>query len=184
MNRIICWFSCGAASAVAVKVTLEKHLQDEIIPVCCDTRPSEDSDNYRFSSDCEKWFGIPITYIRSDKYQTVDDVFESTKYMSGIGGARCTTELKKIPRLRFAQPEDFNVFGFTSDERSRASEFSSRNPDMRLIWTLIDSGITKQDCYDKLRLANIRLPKMYRIGFEWQQDNPPGNPLPLRPREG
>jgi hypothetical protein len=25
---------------------------------------------------------------------------------------------------------------------------------------------------------------MYQIGFEWQQKNPQGNPLPIRAREG
>lgn len=172
MSRILCWFSCGAASAVATKRTIQDHPDSEVIPVCCDTRPSEDSDNYRFSSDCEQWFGKSITYIRSTQYSTVDEVFEKTRYMSGVAGARCTTELKKIPRLRFSMPDDYNVFGFTADERDRSEDFSRRNPDMLLLWPLIDSGITKQDCYDALRLQRIELPKMYREGFD--HNNCPG----------
>lgn len=140
--------------------------------MCCDTRPSEDPDNFRFSSDCEKWFGVPIVYISSSQYKTIDDVFESTRYMSGIGGSRCTTELKKIPRLRFAQADDSNVFGFTFDEKKRAESFSMRNPDMILLWPLIESGTTKQDCYDELKSAGIELPRMYRIGFD--HNNCPG----------
>lgn len=172
MNRIICWFSCGAASAVATKKTILKYPESEVVPVCCDTRDSEDSDNVRFASDCEKWFGIPIVFIRSTQYRTIDEVFEQTRYMSGVGGARCTTELKKIPRLRFAQADDANVFGFTSDERNRANDFATRNPDMILLWPLLENGITKQDCYDELKLSGIELPRMYRLGFD--HNNCPG----------
>ncbi len=171
-QRVICWFSCGAASAVATKKSIEHYPDSEVIPVCCDTRPSENPDNYRFSTDCEKWFGRPIQYIRSEDYQTVDEVFEKTRYMSGQRGARCTTELKKIPRLRFAQPDDVHVFGFTFDERKRVREFSSRNPDLILKWVLVDHGITKKDCYDEIRLAGIRLPVMYEQGFD--NNNCPG----------
>lgn len=170
--RILCWFSCGASSAVATKKTLELYHDSDVVPVCCDTRPSEDSDNYRFSSECEKWFGVPITYIRSEQYATIDDVFQKTRYMSGVGGARCTTELKKIPRLRFALPDDSNVFGFTAEESDRANNFALRNPDMKLMWPLIDRGITKEDCYLELSKAGIRFPRMYQLGFD--HNNCPG----------
>lgn len=171
-RKILCWFSCGAASAVATMESLIRFTDDRVIPICCDTRPSEDRDNYRFSEECQKWFGVPITYIKSEEYETIDDVFERTRYMSGVHGARCTTELKKIPRLRFAQSDDYNVFGFTADEKSRADDFSKRNPDMLMLWPLIDAGITKQDCYDRIRLAGIQLPRMYQIGFD--HNNCPG----------
>jgi hypothetical protein len=172
VNRILCWFSNGAASAVATKKTIEHYPDHEVIPVCCDTRPSENKDNYRFSADCERWFGIPITFIRSGDYVTVDDVFEKTRYMAGQNGARCTTELKKIPRLKFALPDDKHVFGFTFDERKRVREFTARNPDLFLLWVLVDHGITKEDCYWELQNAGIILPVMYQQEFD--NNNCPG----------
>jgi hypothetical protein len=172
-RRIICWFSNGAASAVATKMSIGLFPDSEVIPVCCDTRPSEHADNYRFSEDCEHWFGRKIVFIKSQKYSTVDDVFERDKYMSGIKGqAKCTTELKKIPRLEFARPDDTHVFGMTFDERSRAREFTSRNPELILKWVLIEHAVTKRDCYDELRRAGIKLPVMYGLGFD--NNNCPG----------
>jgi len=148
MNRILCWFSCGAASAVATKKTID-YFSDthEVIPVCCDTRPSEQSDNYRFSADCERWFGKPITYIRNEDYATVDEVFEKTKYMAGVNGARCTTELKKVPRLAFQRPDDIHVFGYTAYEHDRVEKFRAHNPEIRFKWILKDlAGFAFQKC--------------------------------------
>lgn len=170
--RIIVWFSCGAASAVAAKKSIELFPNVEV--VLCDTRPSEHSDNYRFFDDCQKWFGQPIRVLKSDDYTTVDEVFEKTKYMAGVRGARCTTELKKIPRLKWAQPDDIHVFGFTADKKElkRIRDFEMRNPELRLKWVLRDLGITKAMCYDQIQEAGIRLPEMYALGYD--NNNCPG----------
>jgi 3'-phosphoadenosine 5'-phosphosulfate sulfotransferase (PAPS reductase)/FAD synthetase len=89
--RVVCWFSCGAASAVATKLAVEKYADVKI--VYCDTG-AEHEDNKRFMADCEKWFNQKITVLKSEKYADTWDVFEKTKYLVGVGGARCTTELK------------------------------------------------------------------------------------------
>lgn len=173
MSRVLCWFSCGASSAVAVKESIRLYGDKyEVIPVLCDTRPSEHKDNYRFFMDCEKWFGREIVCIRNDKYDTVDDVFEKDKYMSGVNGARCTLQLKKKPRFSFAQPDDYHVFGFTFDEWRRRKEFVTRNPELLLLWPLFVSGIRKRDCFTILRKAGIADPKMYQLGFD--NNNCPG----------
>lgn len=172
-QRMLVWFSCGAPSACAAKECVERYSNShEVVVVNCDTRPSEHGDNYRFSRDVESWIGRPIVYIRSEDYKDVDEVFEKTKYMSGIKGARCTTELKKIPRLRFSNPDDINVFGFTAEEGRRAKEFGLRNPDMILKWVLIEFGITKRECFRRLKSAGIKQPEMYDLGFE--NNNCPG----------
>jgi len=168
--RVLCWFSCGAASAIAAKESLR--LYREVVIVNCDTRPSEHADNYRFFEDCEKWFGQKIVTIASSKYSTVDQVFERERYMSGVAGARCTTELKKLPRHEFARADDTHVFGFTSDERRRIQSFRERNPELRLCFPLSDLGITKSDCYARLTQAGISLPAMYLLGFN--NNNCPG----------
>lgn len=51
--RTICWFSCGAASAVATKITIEAG-DGDIVPAYCETG-SEHPDNELFLSDCERW---------------------------------------------------------------------------------------------------------------------------------
>jgi len=173
MSRIIVWFSCGAASAVASKKTIELFPNREVLIVCCDTRPSEHPDNYRFSADVERWLSQPIVFIRNSEFETVDDVFAVRRYMSGTKGARCTGELKKIPRILFARPDDEHVFGFTFDEyRRRVLPFETRNPALRLMHPLYWLGITKQDCYQQIQEAGIELPAMYRLGFN--NNNCPG----------
>lgn len=172
-QRILVWFSCGAPSAVMAKEAVRRYgdVYDVQI-VNCDTRPSENSDNYRFSREVEHWVGRQFTYIRNSKFETVDDVFEKTRYMSGVKGARCTTELKKIPRLQFSLPDDIHSFGFTMDEAKRTRDFRMRNPELRLKWILIESGFTKRMCLQEIERAGIVLPEMYRLGFD--NNNCPG----------
>lgn len=164
MSRVLVWFSCGAASAVAAKLAVEKYGERCLI-VYCNTLPSEHPDNVRFMSDVERWIGKRVTVISSQKYTSVDDVFEKTRYMAGIAGARCTTEMKKVPRLAFQQPDDLHIFGFTVEEDDRIADFVQNNPELHLEWILRDRFIRKSDCFDMLKRANIGLPVMYRLGF-------------------
>ncbi len=171
--RIIVWFSCGAASAVAAKETLRIYgAKHEVLIACCDTRNSEHPDNYRFSADVECWLEHPIIYLKSTKFLDVNDVVEKTRYMSGPRGARCTTELKKNVRKAFQLPDDRHVFGFTANEGKRKREFESRNPELFLLWPLSELGITKLDCYNIIKAAGIELPAMYKLGFN--NNNCPG----------
>jgi hypothetical protein len=171
-NRILVWFSCGAASAVAAQLTLTLFPERDVRIVCCDTRPSEHEDNYRFAKDVERWIKRPIEFIRNSAFDTVDDVFEHTRYMSGPDGARCTKELKKVPRLWYAGANDHHVFGYTANEGGRLRRFTKRNPALKLINILFDRGVTKSDCLRVIADAGIELPKMYRLGFD--NNNCPG----------
>lgn len=163
IGRIICWFSCGAASAVAAKVTLE--CNPDAIPVYCDTSADEHPDNGRFLRECSRWFGKKITILHSREYLNIDDVFERTKYMAGVQGARCTIEMKKVPRFEFQRADDLHVFGFTSEEEGRRETFTRNNHDLQLWFPLIQFGITRADCYARLEEAGIALPAMYGLGY-------------------
>lgn len=174
-QRILVWFSCGAPSAIAAKETIRRYgdlPNYEVLVVNCDTRPSEHSDNYRFSKQIEAWLGQPIIYIRNEDYKDIDEVFEKTHYMAGINGARCTTELKKVPRQNFARPDDIHVFGYTLEEQKRCRSFALRNPELRLKWVLVEAGLTKKNCLDDITRAGIMQPIMYELGFD--NNNCPG----------
>lgn len=162
--RALAWFSCGAASAVAAKLMVEKYGSSCEV-VYCDTMASEHPDNQRFFSAVERWLGVPITRIRSEKFVTVDEVFERTRYMAGVSGARCTTELKKIPRYQFQDPNDIHTFGFTADETNRIDRFVMNNPELRVDWVLRDAGVTKDDCYTRIAEAGIEGPLLYKLGY-------------------
>lgn len=165
MTRRLVWFSCGAASAVAAKVAVDAH-GDDCRVVYCDTMATEHEDNRRFFDDVQRWIGREITVIKSSRFDTIDDVFERTRYMAGIAGARCTTEMKKAPREAMQFPDDVHLFGYTSDEAKRAEDFEKRSPALRVEWILIDHGISKDDCLEMVRGAGIKLPAMYSLGFD------------------
>lgn len=165
MARTVVWYSCGAASAVAAKLTLQT-VPDAIVAYCA-TR-SEHEDNHRFSIDCARWFGRGITRISSLEYQDTWDVWERRKYLAGISGAPCTVELKVGPRLVFQQPTDIQVFGYTADatDVKRAELLRANYPEMNIRTPLIDAGLTKQNCLALIDGAGIALPPMYALGFQ------------------
>lgn len=167
--RVIVWYSDGAASAVAAHYVLEhptNYTRKDVLVIKCDTTKDEHPDNMRFRQQVERWINHPITLISSEKFIGIDDVFMRTRYMAGISGARCTTELKKLPRMTFQQPGDLHVFGYTADEQKRIRTFEENNPDLSCYWPLLVWNITKDKCYQILKNANIPLPKMYTLGFD------------------
>lgn len=164
MRRVVN-FSCGAASAVAAKLAVETY-GDACVVVYADTMATEHGDNARFFADVERWIGRRIRKVRSEKYATVDEVFEKRRYMVGLKGAACTTQMKKLPLDAFRSPEDILILGFTADEQKRADDLEERNPSLRLEWLLIDRGITKAECLARLTSAGIALPAMYLLGFD------------------
>lgn len=160
--RVISWFSCGATSAVAAKLTIEKY-PDTIIAYC-DTS-SEHEDNKRFIDDCEKWYGRKIHILHSARYKDIWDVFEKTKYLAGVNGARCTTELKKLVRRSFEMPDDLQIFGFDAKESHRAEKFKAHNPEVNVWFPLIEEGLKKSDCLDIITKQGIDIPIMYKLGY-------------------
>jgi 3'-phosphoadenosine 5'-phosphosulfate sulfotransferase (PAPS reductase)/FAD synthetase len=164
MPRVVSWFSCGAASAVATKLILREH-PDTVI-VYCETG-AEHPDNMRFLADCEMWFERPIERIRSEKYASTWEVFEKRRYLAGVEGALCTVELKVIPRLAFQHPTDIHVFGYTADkpDRKRADRLRANYPELTILTPLIERDLNKKGCLALIDRADIVLPPMYALGF-------------------
>lgn len=165
-QRPVVWFSCGVASAVVAKLAVEEYGPDGVTVVYCDTMDDEHPDNLRFFKDVEQWIGLPITVIRSNKYNGIEDVFEARKYMSGVAGAPCTVEMKKVPRFDFQTADDLHMFGYTADEVARVARFEQNNHELYLRWILIERGLDKQACLDFIAEAGIELPMMYRLGYK------------------
>ncbi len=166
-KKIVCWFSCGIASAVAAKKTLEIYGGDNSVRVIYNPVKEEHKDNLRFLEDCQQWIG-EIEIHGNPKWPTASivDVFEKRRYMSGIAGAPCTGELKKGARYHFEKSNDidYHVLGFTADEQKRHERFVKGERD-NVIPVLIDLGLTKEDCMRLAYAAGIKPPKMYSLGF-------------------
>lgn len=165
---IVCWFSCGLASAVAAKKTIDKYGKDCQIRVVNNPIAEEHPDNKRFLKDVEQWIGTRVEYAINPKYPScsIRKVWQRRKYMSGINGAPCTTELKKKARQHWENNNkyDYMVLGFTYDEKKRHDRFilTERN---NLLPILIESKITKEDCAKIIQDAGIDIPKMYKLGY-------------------
>lgn len=162
------WFSCGAASAVAARKTIEKYGKTHIIRVVNNPVSEEDPDNQRFLKDCENWLGLKIESAINSKFPSSSayEVWEKRKYMSGPTGAPCTLEIKKNARYEWEKnnPHDYIVLGFTVEEWKRAKNFIL-NERQNLIWILGKEFITKKDCFNIINQAGIKLPRIYDMGY-------------------
>ena len=166
LPRVISWYSCGAASAVATKLAQRKY-GARVIPAYCETG-AEHADNARFMADCEAWFGRPVERLHSDEYADTWEVWEKRRYLAGIAGAPCTVELKVSPRLLFQHPTDIHVFGYTADapDAERAARLRATYPELTLETPLIERGLAKENCLSMLQGAGIDIPAMYGLGFQ------------------
>lgn len=168
---ITVWYSCGVASAVAAKLTLEKYSSTNPIRIVNTPIAEEPLDNRRFLKDCEDWLGVPIEIAVSTEYpdSSAVSVWTKVKAMSFIQGAPCTNILKKKTRQEWEKvngitPEDYLVLGFTLDERGRYDRFCLTER-QQTIPVLIDAGLTKQDCFDLCLKEGLRLPDSYLRGY-------------------
>jgi hypothetical protein len=167
-KHIAVWFSCGAASAVAAKLTLDKYKASNKVSIVNNPIKEEHEDNQRFLKDVEVWLDHPITFATRSKYpdQSCEEVWSDRRFMSGPMGAPCTLELKKRARQEWEEinQPDFTVLGFTAEEVHRADRFRLTERDT-LLTPLIDEGYDKQACFDLIQSAGIDLPAIYKLGY-------------------
>ena len=158
----VVWFSCGAASAIALKMAKAEY--SNLTAVYCDTG-GEHPDNKRFLHDIEKWVGVKIHILKNEKYKDHFDVYEKTGFLISPMGARCTTELKRKLREDYQKPNMIHIFGYTVEERMRAVKFELRNKGLKTDWILIRNQVSKQNCLGLLWEAGIEIPTMYKLGY-------------------
>lgn len=160
--RRVCQFSCGAASAVAAKLTLARHPSAVVINAFV---AEEDEDNQRFLNDVEKWLGVPIIRLKDEKYgASAYEVFRRKRFIKGPGGAPCRKELKGLLLDGWGKPGDVAVIGYTAEEKKRADKFTSFYDNCE--FPLIEAGLKKADCLAMIERAGLVLPRMYRMGYE------------------
>lgn len=165
MNRLVCQFSCGAASAVATKLVLAEFPPEQVAIINAFVK-EEHEDNRRFLRDCEKWFRHPITVLWDEKYgASTDEVWRKRRYMKGPKGAPCSKALKAGLLDTFRQPGDITVLGYCKGEEARLERFFDRKADHLPFAPLIEMGITKQRCFEIIQEAGIALPAMYALGY-------------------
>ena len=166
IERVVVWFSAGVTSAIAAKLARDKFSSTLPVHLVNTDTGSEDDDNYRFMDDVAAWLSLPLEIIRSIKYADTFAVYDDAKFFKNQYGARCTVELKKIPRRKYENLEtDLQVFGFDADERRRADDFQMNNPEINAYFPLIEAGISKGEARSILLSAGIREPRTCSEGF-------------------
>lgn len=163
-HRVVCQFSCGAASAVATKLALSESPDALIVNAFI---KEEHEDNRRFLADCERWFGRSITVLRDEKYgASTDELWKRKRFMKGPHGAPCSAELKRRVLAGFSEPGDINVVGFTREEAGRFDDLCDHFPEKTWKAPLIERDIDKDDCLAMVERAGLELPEMYRLGYD------------------
>lgn len=158
--RRLVHFSCGAASAVAAKLTVARHSNVVVVNAYV---AEEHPDNRRFLQDVEGWLGVPVVQLRDTRFEaSAYEVFRRVRLTKTRYGAPCTGRLKRQLLTAFRRPGDLSVVGFTVEEQARADRFIEREP---AEFPLIEAGLAKSDCLGMIERAGLRLPEMYRLGY-------------------
>jgi len=167
-ETIAVWFSCGAASAQAAKLTVEKYGATHTVRVLNNPVAEEDADNRRFLTDVERWLGQEVEIVTHPRFPNASavEVWNDQKGMVFPHGAPCTRYLKKFARQEWEKTNtvDWHVLGFTVDERARHDRFVLTERS-NVLPVLIDFNLRKEDCYEWLLAAGIAPPRMYGLGY-------------------
>jgi hypothetical protein len=167
-DNIVVWFSCGAASAIAAKRTIEKYGNMCNIRIVNNPVKEEDEDNRRFLRDIESWLGISVEIAINDSFPacSAEEVWRKKQFMSSPFGAPCTQELKKKARQQWESQNQahWHVLGFTSEEENRYNRFVLTERE-NILPVLIEDGIDKQTCVYMLQSEGIILPRIYSMGY-------------------
>jgi hypothetical protein len=164
-ETIVVWFSCGAASAMAAKLTVEKYGATNKILIINNPIKEEDEDNQRFLKDIENWLKIQIGSAVNSKYKecSIVEVFDDQQFMTNVGGlAYCTLELKQRARFEWEAKNkvDWTIMGFTKEEKNRFDRFVLKRPSIHIL-----KDITKAECFFEIIKAGIELPQSYKLGM-------------------
>lgn len=163
--KIVCFFSCGAASAVSTWLTLAEYGHERVL-ILNAFLAAEHEDNRRFLADCERWFGHQIEVVRDEQYGADPfEVFRRVRFIKSEDGAPCAKKLKREVLAKHSFADDIHVLGYTAEEAGRLDKWIDANNGKRYLAPLIDKGLTKSDCLAILDRAGIEMPVMYRMGY-------------------
>lgn len=160
----VVWLSAGVSSFIAgylVKETVDKWIYIDIT----DQHP----DSLRFIKDCEKVIGKEVEILKSDEFNTVEEVCRWAKFVNSPHGAPCTGMLKRKVRKKWENEHSGEsityVWGMDANETRRAESMRIHTPEYEHEFPLIDNHISKQDAHAILDRLGIKRPLMYDLGF-------------------
>jgi hypothetical protein len=172
-NRIVCWFSGGAGSAVATRLAITDNAGTQNLPLVvvriCRTKAS--ADEMRFISECEKWFGVPRA--STSPTETVVD-YEDARFCRFAQNTRPVPGRLRDVRRAFETPGDLHIFGNMANERDSVVRFMRANGHTRISVVLSEKGYLLSDCLETLFWRGVDIPNTCRIGLSEGQKGPVG----------
>ncbi len=168
-DTVICWWSGGITSAVACKLAIDLFGVDRCKIIFIDTK-NEDDDTYRFKTDCERLYDCKIETLTAigNKYDNIQDVWNSFLSLNVATGAICSSELKRQVRIDYQRKNpDYahQVFGFDIKEGKRAYNIKKNYPATKPIFPLMMYGIDKNQCFKIADDYDLIPPRVYKDGF-------------------
>lgn len=168
IKDIICWWSGGVTSAVAIKLAIDLYGSERCRIIFIDTF-NEDKDTYRFKNDCEMWYGIQIETISGlgGEFKRIQDVWFKYLSLNVASGAICSYMLKRMVREKWEKENKFThqIFGFDITEGKRALSMKWNATSSKALFPLLLHAMTKKDCIEFLKYEFIAIPLAYWLGF-------------------
>lgn len=159
----VCWISAGISSFIAGY--LAGDVDEWIYIDISDQHP----DSLRFICDVEKIIKKKITILKSQEFDSVEEVIKKYKYVNSPYGAPCTGMLKKAVRKKWENEHlDYQltyVWGMDMEEKKRAENIVKNFPEFKHEFPLIDRHLSKQDAHALAERIGIRRPVMYDMGY-------------------
>lgn len=127
-------------------------------------------DSMRFLRDCEKAIRKKITVLKSDRFNSVEEVIKKYKCIKMPHGAPCTGMLKKAVRKKWeCEHKEYDltyVWGMDSNEKSRAKQIVENFPEFHHEFPLIEKYLSKAEVHGLFeRTFDFPRPKMYDMGY-------------------
>lgn len=127
-------------------------------------------DSMRFLHDCEKAIGKKITVLKSDRFDSVEEVIKKYKCIKMPHGAPCTGMLKKAVRKKWeCEHKEYDltyVWGMDFNEKNRAKQIAENFPEFHHEFPLIEKYLSKAEVHGLFeRTFDFPRPKMYDMGY-------------------
>lgn len=127
-------------------------------------------DSIRFLHDCEKAIGKKITVLKSDRFDSVEEVIKKYKCIKMPHGAPCTGMLKKAVRKKWeCEHKEYDltyVWGMDFNEKNRTRQIVANFPEFHHEFPLIEKYLSKAEVHGLFeRTFDFPRPKMYDMGY-------------------
>lgn len=166
----VCWISAGVSSFIA------GYIERCDFYIYIDVK-DQHPDSLRFIDDCERALDHEILRLKSERYDSTEDVFRARRFINSPAGAPCTKELKKYVRkkwenefLRTYGIDEYNqltyIWGYDANEKLRAEHMIQNFPDFNHHFPLIDANMSKSSVHGYFdKHFNFKRPIMYDLGY-------------------